>query len=516
MMTFHRTSCTALALASMLLGHASIVRGMQDDAKPKEYKILKVADGFSDEKQFKERFAEKKQMIRGLSPYNNAAVKLIYEGYFLPKMSTAGTSEFINEVRTAIFADLYDANKSDKLRAEDKAEFLKVVYDTCLKGMESTLHPATRVNSMLIIGQMDEKLSSSTTPPVPYRESLKVLAKEVSEPTSDGTLAVALNGLERHVRLGGLKKSNQAEIVGRSLMKLVTDPTAVGRTREVNSFLQRRCLDILTQLDGQDYTAARDYMLAVAADGTAEPYLRGYCIRALGQERAVKGVDSALTNKATAGAVQYAYHELEVWMKKLNEESPSSLAGGGAGGGGSKFGRGGGMGAGGLAGGDGPPDAGGGMGGFGNQGAKDDADESDEPGEKLKEDPIKYQPPEVRIARRALTTILENVRMGLDGAPKAKSTAKKYGLLNELQDNAAAGKDFLNAIDSMHEAINYSGEYANKKIRDMATLRKIVNREFKRKIAPTAKAFPGAMDIGIPAELLATNPESESPEGSGQ
>lgn len=461
----------------------------------KQFKIESVADALSEEKVARERLKEKKEMLKGGMAYNNGLVKQVYDGFYFPKMTTAGTSEVINTIREQIFADLYEANKSDKLKPENRAEFHKIVFDMCVRGLEKSYHPATRVNCMLIIGQMDEKLPAKNTPPVPYRDAMKTLFKEVAEPTSEGTLAAALNGLERHVRLGAGRKGAQSEAISKALMKIITDATAVARPPQVHSFIQRRCLDILQNLEGNDYLPARDFMLSVAGDANAEHYLRGYCLKAIGTERALKGQAPEKLNSVLVGAFHYVHHEIDIWMKRLNETGTSAETPGG-----NKFGGGkGGMGGMGMGGGLGGGEEGGGpenRGGGETQSA---------PGDTKKEAPIDYQDVEIRRVRRAISTIIESARTCVDGAPKAvKGSTTPGGVLANLEgDDAkvAEARDVVKAIDNLYEALNYSGPDGAKKIKDMATLKKLLDREFK-KVSESMKPFPEVLTLGLPPEML--------------
>lgn len=516
------------ALSMVLMACSCMISNALGVQAAKDFKVLPLGEGFADEKQINEKRQDKAAMLKGQAPFNADVIKQVYEGLYLPMMTMAGTREHINTCRNEIFGDLYLANKSDKLKADEKAAVLKIVLDTCVKGLESVYHPSTRVNCMLIIGEMDEKMSARNTPPVPYRECLKILVTEVGQPKSDGTMVVALRGLERHVRLGGAKKSDQTELISKALMKLILDPTAVGRPAEVHSHIQRLCLDILVQFEGKDYFPARDFMLKVASDGKADSALRGYCIKALGQERAIKGVDPATLDAAAMGTVHYAYSELKRIQKKLDDE-PSAVGGMGGGpggfGGANRGGKMGGMGgAGGGMGGMGGGGEGAGSGGAGlppgmggNQAGFDD-DVEEEDGPPMPGKPEDYQPVEIRNARRMIANVIENARTGLDGSGKTKANTKRYGMVNELQSHVTQTQEFIAALDAMSESLNYVGDKSNKQIRDVPTLKKFVARGI-RKLDKILENLPEAKTLGIAEELVelekATEPPA-NPAGSGQ
>jgi len=112
-------------------------------------------------------------------------------------------------------------------------------------------HPATRVNAMLMIGELNEKESStSSEPPVPLPAALMdhLLPTVLNTNQLDAVKVVALVGIARHGRLGAVDEQTALSQVAAAMVKLLTSPRPSGKVAEGDAWMRGQAAEILGML----------------------------------------------------------------------------------------------------------------------------------------------------------------------------------------------------------------------------------------------------------------------------
>ena len=198
-------------------------------------------------------------------------------------------------------------------------------------------HPAARVNAVLIMADLDDKLSSgvgsNATPPVPMAKALPELVRLASDPKlPDGVQVAALLGLKRHARYGisGPRQASVAEVA----LALIDQKEPPGnRSAEGHQWMRRLAIGIAGSLgvlgpENKTYQA----LVQVVADDTAPHSVRCAAAKALGQldytQAAGLDVTPAVSDLGTL-AIAVLKHELEVAKRLTDRSSQQSAATGG-------------------------------------------------------------------------------------------------------------------------------------------------------------------------------------------
>ncbi len=173
---------------------------------------------------------------------------------------------------------------------------LSTVLDT------DEIHPASRVNAILVIGDLNssEYDPIKRTPPVPMPEALDMLLDIVESAEANRTDAMkiaAMVGILRHAKYGGeTLAANTQTRVQTAMVKIVSEKTAPnGRTPEGHVWMQRRAIDILAAM--RDPGAENGVVTAiygVIVDRKSSLSLRCTAIEALGKlnHQGGGGIDS--------------------------------------------------------------------------------------------------------------------------------------------------------------------------------------------------------------------------------
>ena len=117
------------------------------------FTVLKPSGDFTTSKAVKDFQSKKKEMLKGNADYDSAEVKAYYRNFMLPRLTIV---DQINAARQEIFTDLAEVYK-DGRKAETRKDFVTLVSSVCKEGIkkEKNYNPATRVNCLLILGQLD-------------------------------------------------------------------------------------------------------------------------------------------------------------------------------------------------------------------------------------------------------------------------------------------------------------------------------------------------------------------------
>ncbi|MFN9788245.1 MAG: hypothetical protein ACK54R_00790 [Pirellulaceae bacterium] len=476
------------------------------------YDTRPIGEAFQNERAVRDFQKTKKEMLRGEGEFNADQIRQYYQQYLFPKMVQVDHPEEINLVRAEIFDDLFQM-RTPQTRAEDRAVHVKMVADLMTGIIErGNFHPAAKVNAALILGSLDSEFATTKTPPVPYRAALGPLVRLVQNPPSDGLLVAALQGLERHASVSAVRwddrtRSNMSNVI----VKVLTSQPPARRSVAAHSYIQRKCLQLLSHYSSPEHAAAKDFVLNATTDPKADPMLRLACVKLISNSFGDMPIDTDQASKGMSGAVELTWSQTRQWIAAVKSQlqKPGEGSLGGLGGMGGLGGPG--LGGPGVGGGSAGLDGGGG----GYEGMAGGGGRGGDGGSSKKEYPIDTQPPEVRILRRQLNQILEFVHLGMDGKPKGEGEeSPASGFLAALKDHEtkAQAQEVLQRIAELQEAVN------SDKIKDMESLRKATETKI-RNFGKMAAEYPGVEELvgdeqPVEEDSAAPADAPEAPEGN--
>ena len=473
------------------------------------YDTRPIDEAFQNERAVRDFQKSKKEMLRGEAEYNADQIRQYYQQYLFPKMVQVDHPEEINLVRAEIFDDLFQM-RTPQTRAEDRAAHVKMVADLMTGIIErGNFHPSAKVNAALILGSLDSEFATTKTPPVPYKAALGPLVRLVQNPPSDGLLVAALQGLERHASVSAVRWDDRTRSsMTNVIVKVLTAPPPVRRSVAAHSYIQRKCLQLLSHYSSPEHTAAKEFVLKATTDPKADPMLRLACVKLASNTFGDMPIDADQASKGMSGTVELTWSQTRQWIAAVKSQlqKPGEGSLGGLGGMGGLGGPG--LGGPGIGGGSAGMDGGGG----GYEGLAGGGGRGGDAGSSKKEYPIDTQPPEVRILRRHLNQILEFVHLGMDGKPKGEGEeSPDSGFLAALKDHEtkAQAQEVLQRIAELQEAVN------SDKIKDMESLRKATETKI-RNFGKMAAEYPGVEELvgDEPPVEEDSAPAAEAPEGS--
>jgi len=130
-------------------------------------------------------------------------------------------------------------------------EHLNAITLQYAKGMATgNFHPATRVNAMLMIGQLNAKEAPSiSVPPDPLPAALPVLVAAVAdEKQIDAVKVAAMVGIFRHAELGAISSPSAQTAVLKAVVALLNAPRPAGRSAAGDAWMRRQAARILATL----------------------------------------------------------------------------------------------------------------------------------------------------------------------------------------------------------------------------------------------------------------------------
>lgn len=367
-----------------------------------------------------------------------------------------------------------------------RAELLKLAFDWSKKLTEGNYPPATRVNAVLLMSELNDLDGKAPAPPVPHRPALKYMLDLLDNNAMPPEVKqAALAGILRHMEidnLAAIEKSQQripaagVDLVVNKMIELMSakDPPA-GIEKSVFVFMQRRAATILGAY-GQVGQDAKVYnaLVAVVGNDAAPLWVRCDAATSLGRLNYTdpKAVDGAKGAKSLGSLVVFAANDELETLKKGNEDGgvlggPGGMMGGpgGMGGYGAGGAKGGGMGGppgGGMRGGPpgggmrgGPPGGGGGIGGVGGGGgiggvgggggSPGDGSGGIGGGGSGGGNPTYYAEPLVDQMVRRLMAAINSAMIGIDGANGRGSGLRKPKQTDPTIDPIAAKVEKLKA-----------------------------------------------------------------------
>ncbi len=452
-------------------------------AAPARFQSVPIPEAFKSDKVVREKKRIKDEVLRGVSAFNERDVSEYYMSYVIPRLTSLESPELGNESRKEIIEDLNLAEKSDAIMKQFNDWLLKTMGKVAV----NNFHPAAGINAVLIIGRLnDTKQPSGGGSPKPMAAAAGPLLKLAVGGKNDGIRAAALEGLERHLRLGQTNWSDaQKQTVADELIKTLSEQQPIQRSNRAHAWLRGRALDLLTLIKHKRQEEVYAYAVDRVADKTTESLLLEKALRFIGAHQTKEGKPE-VAQVATTNALKYLVKSSKAWQESVTRQVASmggdytgemqqdtSMAD--------------------YSGGEGEGDPYGGG----------------KPKEKPKPvNPYATQPPEVKLKRREMHQLLETVRVGLDGIPYGPVvTAPASGLatiIAEGQDKTTLN-DVLKAIEVMQAALN-DGE-----IKDKVALGSKTTTAFDTLIA-SAERFQGVSDKPVEATTeLAPPPEIPDP-----
>jgi hypothetical protein len=166
-----------------------------------------------------------------------------YENIFAALTRIENIGKFA-DVRWGLLSQTRKAKNPEAL-----AEFNRIAITEATKLCRENYHPAARYNIALIVGNLDQELSSgfssAAKPPVPLPEAVPVLLGFLSDAqVIDAVRVAALVGLQRHARYN-LAPPAQATVSQAMLAILAARETPSGRSPEGHLWMRRRATDVL-------------------------------------------------------------------------------------------------------------------------------------------------------------------------------------------------------------------------------------------------------------------------------
>jgi hypothetical protein len=224
----------------------------------------------------------------------------------LPEFRTelAGNPEQLEETTRGLRVEL-----QNELRNCNSKPAFEFVTGLLLKSMENLVrqfpagdrnfHPATRVNAMLMIGELGAKPPESfgeVPPPLPA--ALPILLNHLRDPEQiDAVKVAALVGINRHAELGGIQTPQARQAVVTTLVALLNSPQPPDRSSDGHAWLRSQAAEILGKL-GIAAAGVPEGLTAMVAD-TGLPV----SIRCVGAEALGKLNLAGATNLAPARMV---------------------------------------------------------------------------------------------------------------------------------------------------------------------------------------------------------------------
>ncbi|MCY2976166.1 MAG: hypothetical protein NTW52_16040 [Planctomycetota bacterium] len=455
-------------------------------AAPARFQSITIPPDFKSDKVVREKKRIKDEVLRGVSAFNERDVSEYYMSYVIPRLTSLDAPELGNESRKEIIEDLNLAEKSPAIMKSFN-EWLLRTMDTIAV---NNFHPAAGINAISIIGRLnDTKQPSGGGLPKPMAAAAGKLLKAAVGGKNDGIRAAALEGLERHLRLGQTNWNEaQKQTVANELIKTLSEKQPIQRSDRAHAWLRGRSLDLLTLIKHKRQEEVYAYAVDRVADKTTDPLLLEKALRFIGAYQTKEGKPE-VAQVATTNTLKYLVKSAKTWQESVLRQV-ASMGGGYSGESQdmSTVEQG-------YAGGEGEGDPYGGG----------------KPKEKPKPvNPYATQPADVKLKRREMHQLLETVRVGLDGIPYGPVvTAPASGLAAVIVDgpDKTTLADVLKAIEIMQAALN-DGE-----IKDKVALGSKTTVAFDTLIA-SAERFQGVSDKPVEASInLAPPPEIPDPTG---
>ena len=273
----------------------------EKEAAPKEkpWKSLNV-----DEEQKKNQSKVVTTILRAgkfASDADQDMVDAFYKTYFLPLATRPENLRELPRLRSTL-RNHFSMTKAGATYDYLNALVLEYAEKTLAK--DSAIHPAVRVNAVLMIGELSAaEPVRPVDPPDPCPEAAPVLLRLVEDSQQlEGMRVAALAGLVRHARFG-LHEAAVRNQVAAAMVKLLQSGKTEGRADAALAWIPMQAAEVLGLLGGAGNGSAIATELAALAGNNRNPLIvRCAGARALGQLD-LTGVGEALNPSKMAADV---------------------------------------------------------------------------------------------------------------------------------------------------------------------------------------------------------------------
>jgi len=259
-----------------------------------------------------------------------------YWGYSLPRWTLpeyrgelAGNPEQLEKTTRGLRVEL-----QNELRNGRNEAAFAFVTNLVLRSMENlarpypagerSFHPATRINAMLMIGELGAKPPAGfgdVPPPLP--DALPVMFKHLQDPEQiDGVRVAALVGINRHADLGGINTPQARQAIVNSLVALMNSPRPTDRSADGHAWMRSQAAEVLGKL-GIAAAGVPQALTAMVADASVPISVRCVPAEALGKLNYAGAAELNPSQIVAAlGRLAEAAIARELIEKPEDEESP--------------------------------------------------------------------------------------------------------------------------------------------------------------------------------------------------
>ena len=246
----------------ILLGSAGLFCGtagaQPDPANPDDWLQSKP-----DETLARNRVRVQQMFVGGFS--SDADLKLLadyYKRYDLKRWTMVKNRADLEGYRRQLQVDLRNAGKKTEVHQALSALVLDFMTKLAADYSPKDFHPASRVNAILMIGNLNDK--EEPAGPAPKAAALPVLTKAVNDPNQlDAVRAAAMVGIIRHGKLGAIVTGSARSEVGKTAVTFLTTPKPASRRADGHAWMQGQAAEILGLLGAVDNQGSEAKALAL-------------------------------------------------------------------------------------------------------------------------------------------------------------------------------------------------------------------------------------------------------------
>lgn len=263
------------------------------DGSSASYRVLPVDDSL------RINLRRVKEILRN-GRFNDQAEQQLFDGYYrsyaLALWSVPENRDRLADYRRRLSLDLRNY-RSGPIHAHLNSLVLGYMTNLAKPDpAQGNFHPATRVNAMLMIGELNEvEAATPTATPKPLPQALPVLVDAVKDPQqSDAVKVAALVGIARHAEFGGVNSPEQQTLVAEALLGLIRANVPAGLGAAGQCWMRAQAAEVLGELGSVgDRGAVADALAAMVADGQLPASTRSAAAKAMGQlnYRGASGLD---------------------------------------------------------------------------------------------------------------------------------------------------------------------------------------------------------------------------------
>lgn len=281
-----------------------------------QYESIPMHPALQDEAAAKRVQAVTKQFAN--SGQGNAASVNGYYAYYVPAKMTAPDgvlhiSELMDEATTL----LGRAERSNRQAVVNTLS--RYIREGMTKVVQGNHHPAARINAILMLSRLNSRPANlqNRTPPVPDASVLPILLAQYQDQNNvDGVRAAALHGIHRHVLYGFPQISQQDQAtISQLATDLLDSPAPLGRSEEAHAYLQRFAIDILDVLKPEDDKQLATKLVSISTEPSKPDLIALYSAARLGR-----------MSSDLQGQVDQPEDLLKSWTKRILDAYEEDLA----------------------------------------------------------------------------------------------------------------------------------------------------------------------------------------------